>query len=64
MKRTSFLVLTAVSFSHPAAGRRTEVLPKTIQFKGPPDIRPKLMALRAEKGHGLAYADMKDTPKS
>lgn len=62
MKRTSFLVLTAVFFlasSLPAAAQK--FLPKTIQFKGAPEYSDQeLMAAAGLKnGTVLAYADMK-----
>jgi outer membrane protein assembly factor BamA len=63
MKRTCFLILTAVFFlasSLPAAAQK--FLPKTIQFKGAPEYSDQelMAAAGLKKGTVLAYADMKE----
>jgi outer membrane protein assembly factor BamA len=63
MKRTFFLVLTAIVFlasSLPIAAQK--FLPKTIQFKGAPEYSDQelMAAAGLKKGTVLAYADMKE----
>src|ERR1039458_7034385 len=63
MKRTCFLLLTAIVFlasSLPIAAQK--FLPKTIQFKGAPEYSDQelMAAAGLKKGTVLAYADMKE----